>query len=247
MRGAGVLVALIAAGAVVPAAAMGQTCMGLPSFAEGAFQVTGEGEVFDDEQIGGMTYRGGLGFGRHNGPMAEATVGVVTYDRINTGVYGNRTGIESGIDNGIEFGLRLGWQYSLGFNTGRRLRICPVVVGRYHTGPTIDEEGIDMNRRTLGAGFHIGGTFGNNPRVKLAPTAGFRIINEHLDPEDNENAEGWQAEDNEVGAHIMMGLGAVFGSFAIQPNVRIPVGFDRTDAIYGIKVTMGFGRGGATP
>ena len=241
MRGRSVLVALIAAGAVVPAAARAQTCMGLPSFQEGAFQVTGEVDMFDDEQIEGRTYRGGLAFGRHNGPMAEVTIGAVDYSRIN---FGPNLSTED-VEGGLEFSARLGWQYSLGFNTGRRLRICPVLVGRYHTGPDAEELGIQMNRNTFGGGVHVGGTFGNNPRVRLAPTVGFRIVNETLDPENDENAQGFQAEDNEIGGHIMLGLGAVFGSFAIQPNVRIPVGFDRTDAIYGLKLTIGFGRGGA--
>ncbi len=242
MRGRGVLVALIAAGAVVPAAADAQTCLGLPSFAEGAFQVTGEGDMFDDEQVEGMTLRGGLGFGRHNGPMGEATVGVVMYDRIN---FANRTAVTEDIDNGIEFGGKLGWQYSLGFNTGRRLRICPVVVGRFHSGPSDDARGIDMNRYSFGGGVHVGGSFGAS-RTKLSPTLGFSIMNEHLDPENDENDDGFQADDNEVGGLIHVGLGLIFGSVGVQPNVRIPVGYDRTDAIYGVKVTIGFGRGGAT-
>jgi hypothetical protein len=228
-----VVVAILVA-ASSPAAA--QTCLGHAPFTRGPIQLRAVGELSRVEHtnptqmVDLSTAGAGLSIGMaRRGPFVGVT-GTVTSNNIVDGTTKS-------------LGANVGWQVPISFDGGARAEICPYAEGSMGTGPERASFDSRDARVTRGAaGLKLGAAFGGSRRVHLVPTVGYMMGYDKFDLEDDDNAQGTQPDDTETFGLVDLGMGLQFNNrFTLLPLVRVPLGLDNTDPIYGLTLGINFG------
>ena len=210
------LVVSLALFAVVTAPAAAQTCLGLPSHANGQMQVAGNASFTDLSN----SFGGSFGYGQPAGIFGSAQFGTTSYD-----------GLGSGMDIGAQAGYQL---------TVSQAQVCPVASLSLGMGPKdIDPSGTDLSSRQGTIGFAVGKVMGANPRMKIVPNAGLGLAYRKLKLDDGTTA----VEASETYGQASVGVGLIFNShIAVRPSVSIPLGSDASnDPIFGLTVAYAFG------
>ena len=113
--------------------AVGQTCVGMPSFSSGQMQVGAGGQFAD----GTSSFAGTFGLGRPNGFYGKAALGTTSYDGLS--------------GSSLDFGVNGGYQVALKNTRGAQL--CPVASLSIGSGPNdVGGAGLDMSSRTFSFG-----------------------------------------------------------------------------------------------
>ena len=190
-----------------------QRCLGFPGFAGQPLRLGGELTTGDNI----TTFTGKLDFGQAAGTFGGVGIGVADYDNID--------------DSALLVSGNIGTQIPLGTasSTSAGAQLCPVASLEYQAGP-----GDDISALRLRGGVSLGTSIVMTPGVNLAPYGTLSLGYARVDVGD--------ADDSEVGGIIDLGAGFIFNNkFTIRPNVAIPLGFDDSDARFGITVGFNFG------
>ena len=201
----------------IPVAANAQSCLGLPSFANGMFRINGSLESADSS----TAYAVGVGAGKSSSVFGNIGVGQVSYE---------------GFDDKTNYGfIELGYQLPLS-----KAQICPVVGATYGTGPNDDINGIELTSQGISGGLAIGYTLAAGG-FQIVPNAAVRYSSGKSKLE----ADGLPSfEESFDGGLFDIGLGFIFANrFSIQPLVHIPFSSDDEEAYYGIFASIALGKG----
>ena len=214
------LVVSMALFAVVNAPAAAQTCLGLPSHANGQMQVAGNATFTDLYN----SFGGSVGYGQPAGVFANAQIGTTSYD----GLDGSQ----------IDLGAQAGYQLTVG--RVAQAQVCPVASFGVGMGPNdIDGFGTDASSTRGSLGIAVGKVMGANPKMKIVPNAGLGLAYQKQKLDDGVSA----VEASETYGLASIGLGLIFNSnIAVRPSVSIPLGSDLSnDPTFGLAVAYNFG------
>ena len=214
------LVVSLALFAVANAPAAAQTCLGLPSHANGQMQVAGNASFTDLSN----SFGGSFGYGQPGGIFGNAQLGTTSYD---------------GLDGSeIDLGVQGGYQLTVG---KAQAQVCPVASFGVGMGPKdIGGSGIDASSTNGTLGFAVGKMMGANPKMKIVPNAGLGLAYRKQKLDDGTNPA---IEASETYGLASIGLGLIFNSnIAVRPSVSIPLGSDLSnDPTFGLTVAYNFG------
>jgi len=215
------LVVSMALFAVVNAPAAAQTCLGLPSHANGQMQVGGAASFSDVYNSFGASF----GYGQPGSVFGKATLGRTSYD----GLDGSATDI----------GAQVGYQMTVGRSA--QASVCPVASLSLGMGPNdVDAGGTDVSGRQGSIGFAVGKVMGGSPRMQIVPNAGLGLAYRKDKLDDGTNPA---QENSETYGLASVGVGLIFNSnIAVRPSVSIPLGSDLSnDPTFGLSVAYNFG------
>jgi outer membrane protein with beta-barrel domain len=222
------LVVSLALLAIVRSPAVAQTCQGLASFSAGQLQVAGNASFPEARKVWG----GSVTYGMPSGVYAGADLSTTSIDN------------DGGSSLGI--GAHAGYQMKLG-RTGK-MNLCPVASLALGMGP--DDEAADLNSSSTEVrfGFALGTDMGQNPRMRIIPTAGLGLAYNKFKSEDT-GPGGSTTEFSETIGLARLGLGLVFNQqISVRPTIDIPLGSDLSnDPTFGVTVGYNFGKGGSSP
>jgi hypothetical protein len=218
------LVVSLALLAIVRSPAVAQTCQGLASFSTGKVQVAAEAQFPEGAKVWGGSFTYGMPSGFYAGA-----------DLSNTSI-NNDGGSSLGI------GAHAGYQMKLG-RTGK-LNLCPVARFALGMGPDDDAAQINSSSTDMHFGFALGTDMGQNPRMRIIPTAGLGLQYSKLKVEDT-GPGGSTVEGSETYGLARLGVGLVVNQqISIRPTIDIPLGRDfSNDPTFGITVGYNFGSG----
>jgi hypothetical protein len=214
------LVVSMALFAVVNAPAAAQTCLGLPSHANGQMQVTGNATFTDLYN----SFGGSFGYGQPSGVFGNAQIGTTSYD----GLDGSQ----------IDLGAQAGYQLTVG--RVAQAQVCPVASFGVGMGPNdIDGFGTDASSTRGSLGIAVGKVMGANPKMKIVPNAGLGLAYNKQKLDDGTSS----VEASETYGLASIGVGLIFNSnIAVRPSVSIPLGSDFSDdPTFGLTVAYNFG------
>jgi len=214
------------------AAADAQSCLGIASFAAGPIRAEGSFTSGDGANLLGA----GLAAGKARGPFA--------------GVGINRIDVEESDESVTGFGLHAGWELELGTarpTTATRWSLCPIARFQQYresfSDPDFDLDA-DVTVRGLSAGLALGTTIASSPNFALAPFGSLSLLRLSVDTEGLGEEFDDLLSDSETGGELDLGLGLIFNRMlTVRPMVMIPLGFEDSDAQFGISVHINFGRG----
>jgi len=220
----------------VPAVALGQTCLGLPSFSRVPAHLSGTLTTGGD-----LTTIGGALTWGSTGPFASAGLNYVDIDGVDESAFsfGGAVGYQMTANTGGR--LRPSASYQASSNV-RALQWCPIASIEYQKGPEFDVlgEDIDLSTLTLGGGVSLGVPIVAGTNLQVIPTGGAALAYTKISADAGSFGSG---SDSDTYGVISLGLGFLMNeSFAVKPYVAIPVGLEGADARLGITVSFGLGR-----
>jgi hypothetical protein len=206
------LLAVVALMGVARSAAVAQTCTGLASYSRGPIQVTGHGAVVTG--MGIHQVGGSLGYGRPGGLFGDLDV--------------SRT--SNGLDAYLNYGVDVGYQAKSGL-----VEVCPVAA--FSIADLPDNLGTNNTARTATFGFAMGAPFGTS-RLQIVPTGAlsFQYVGTTYG-----DSFGNSSTQSDAYAVASLGVGLVFNSISIRPDVGIPLGLTGADPTVGLTVGFNFG------
>jgi len=215
------LVVSMALFAVANAPAAAQTCLGLPSHANGQMQVSGNAAFTDLSN----SYGASFGYGQAAGVFGKASLARTSYD---------------GFDgSAMDLGAQVGYQLSVG--RVAQAQVCPVASLTLGMGPKdIDAGGTDLSSRQGTLGFSVGKVMSTSPKMQIVPNAGLGLAYRKDKLDDGTNPA---LESSETYGLASLGVGLIFNSnIAVRPSVSIPLGSDlNNDPTFGVTVAYNFG------
>jgi hypothetical protein len=201
--------------------ASAQVCLGRPSFKAAPTNVS----LSADFTKGVKTISGGLGFG-NNKAFGAVGAGYVSYSDFDA--------------SAVAFNFAAG--LSIPVSNASRVRICPIAQFSYVNGPT--EESIlgTLKITSLGllGGVAIGGAVPVSPGFSVIPNARAGVLYRHS----SASLGGDLGSKSETGGLLSGGVSLFFGTnFTLEPSVSIPLGFNTSDPIFSIGMTVAFKSG----
>jgi hypothetical protein len=196
-----------------------QTCVGMPSFANGMVQVAGGGAFTE----GANLYSGTLGLGAPAGPFAKVGLGRTSYDDLD--------------GSSLDVGGQVGYQLAVGRSA--KAELCPIAGFSLGFGPDdILGTGVDASTHGFDLGLALGTSLRGGSGLEVVPNAGLAFAYSRVKLED---ATG-SATSSESYALARFGLGLVFNStVGVSPSVSVPVGLDGSDPTFGLTLSVNFG------
>lgn len=216
---------LLASFALLAAAAQplhAQRCLGYPGFAAQPMRL--EGRLMTGGSRTDLS--GHLAFGQAAGAFGGVGIGVADYDRTNRSAL-----LVSGT---------LGTQMELGTptRTSSGPQLCPVATLEYRAGPNSDD--VDQSGLDLRGGVSLGTSFPMGATSRFAPFGTVSFAYQRATSE----VRNVSVTADDIGGVIDLGAGLIFTNrFTVRPSVSIPVGFDGSDARFGLAVGFNFGGG----
>ncbi len=122
---------------------------------------------------------------------------------------------------------------------GSGVQACPFAQATYGYGPNETSPLGELKVSTLGllGGVAFGGVVEVSPGFSVLPTARGGVLFQRAKASFNGNSD----TANETGGIVGGGVSLLFGTnFTIEPSVTVPVGFDTSDPVFSIGVTVGF-------
>jgi len=121
------------------------------------------------------------------------------------------------------------------------LFICPVVQVSYGRGPNEDSTTFAVQRAsyTALAGLAVAGQIAVASAVSIIPNASAGVLLQRS----TRTVRGTSASGSDLGGTVSAGLSLLLtDALAIQPAVRMPVGFTDRDPVYSLAITLGLRR-----
>ncbi|MGQ0767314.1 MAG: hypothetical protein ACT4OZ_16825 [Gemmatimonadota bacterium] len=207
--------------ALVPNLMQGQTCAGLPSFANTSANVFGALTIFEGaKQLGA-----GAAFGRDAGPFVS--------------VSGSRTSLDDDAGSALGADVAAGLQMPLG--SERKAWLCPAAGAGYSNGPSDEFEGVEfkVTGQALSAGLLVGVLASGSETLEVIPTGGFSLVYSRV----SLSVAGESESDSDTFGVLSGGVGLVFNkTFGVKPFVNIPLGLEDSDPSFGVIVSVGIPR-----
>ena len=196
-----------------------QTCLGMPSFANGRMQLAPGIAIAD----GATSYGGSVGYGAPASFYGAAGFSATDYEDV--------------VASAENVSVSAGYQVPL---QAGRAELCPLASLSLGWGPDdLLGPGVDVSNRTVAVGAAFGVVLGHGSRVQLMPTASFLLASTRLTL-DNGIQSG---SDSDGYGALTLGTGFVFSSrYSLNPSVTIPVGLSGSDPSFGLQAGIHFGR-----
>ena len=200
--------------------ATAQTCVGMPSFANGQMQFAGGGTFAD----GADGFAGTFGYGAPKGLYGKAGIGTTSYDGLN--------------GSSFDFGVAGG--YSIPLEMKRTAEVCPIASLTLGSGPkNIGGAGIDMSSRTFAFGASLGALVNKSSQVQILPNGAFQFTNTRSTIYNGTIS----TSGSESYGLLTLGTGFVFHSrFSVNPSISIPMGLNGASTSFGLGGAINFGR-----
>lgn len=196
--------------------AAAQTCLGMPSFRDGQFQVS-VGAAFSE---GAQGFRGG---------------GALGTDDLFVGVSFDVTDVDGADSTATSFAANVGASFVV--NERERIQACPVASVILTGGP--DVAGVDVSGVGLRAGGRLGIVAYESGDLELVPTFGLDIAYDRING-DVGPVETTLARETYVIARV--GAGIILNKrVGIVPVLSIPLGLDGADPEFSFVVAYNFG------
>jgi hypothetical protein len=199
------------------AEASAQTCLGLPSFAEGPYQAS-IGAAFTD---GAQSFGGGLAAG------SDDIFGGATLS------FRNVSAVDS---TATSFAANVGSTFVL--SQRERVEACPVGSVIITSGPDIGDT-VDVSGVGLRAGGRLGVVAAELNNMEVVPTFGLDIAYDRV------KAEVLDVETTARETYVIarVGVGFILNKrIGLLPALGIPLGLDDSDPEFSIVVAYHFGR-----
>jgi len=193
-----------------------QTCLGLPSFANGSVHLNAAGEFPDSANAWAL----GIGAGRPNNLFANVGGGQVTFE---------------GLDEKSSFGfLEFGVQIPVG-----RAEVCPIAGGTFGAGPDDADAGLKLTSRSASAGLALGVPV-DAGSLRVVPNVAVKY--EYLSVK-VEEVDFEPTTDTFTSGIVDLGLGLILRDrVSLQPLLHIPFGGDEDEeASFGLFASFSFG------
>lgn len=196
-----------------------QTCLGLPSFANGRIGVSPGVSIAD----GSTGYGAGVSYGAPRSLYGSLGFVATDYD-----------GVGASATN-----LNLGAGYQVPLESAQA-EVCPLASISLGWGPdNVFGPGTDVSTRTIAAGAAFGIVVGRGSQVQFVPNASVLLATSRLSVEDGTSS----ASDSDGFAALTLGTGIIFASrYSLSPSVSIPVGVGDSDPSFGLSVGIHFGQ-----
>ncbi|MEQ1857040.1 MAG: hypothetical protein ABL963_11235 [Longimicrobiales bacterium] len=208
---------LFAVALAVPLPALSQICRGTVPLAGSIGNVNAAVALFDD----GRTYGGAVTVG--STIFGSASYGYTEYD-VGTGIHLN------------SLGGSIGYEMTQG-ESG--LSVCPIVGVGYGWGFEI--VGVDFTTMALTGGAGLGYRIEIEPGVFVIPSSEVVVARDRI--RTDAGASG-TADTYDTYGLVTLSMGFLMRRqrAALAPSVQIPVASDGGSAVFGIGVTLAFGR-----
>lgn len=196
--------------------ASAQTCLGMPSFGDGQFQVS----------LGAAFTEGAQGFGGG---------GALGTDDLFVGASLAVTDVDGADSSATAFAMNVGTTFVV--NDRERIQACPVASVILTGGPDVGE--IDVSGVGLRAGGRLGVVAYESGDLELVPTFGVDIaydrINGDIGPVETTLAR-------ETYVILRVGAGVILNkNVGIVPLLSVPLGLDGSDPEFSFVVAYNFG------
>jgi hypothetical protein len=204
----------------VPASAVAQSCLGLPSFSRGPVNLRASyADAGEISAIGAGIQAGG-----------RSAFGGASINRVSFGEFD---------ESSFGVAANLGTQIPIG--ASQRAALCPIVEGSLSFGPDFELSGseVELRSRAISAGLALGGMLDAGSSLHLIPNVALVAITggTKLSVDGEEIGDGTDT----YGA-FTLGLGFLFsGTFAVSPYLSVPIGLDDSDTTFGVNVAFAFG------
>jgi hypothetical protein len=198
-------------------AAGAQICLGRPSLAAWSANTS----VRADRREGAS----GFGIGASAGA-----------DRAFGGVSASRLRYAELDANVTAVAASAGWSVVPSIST---LYVCPILQAAYGRGP--NDEATNTTRSSLSAlaGLAVAGQIAVTSRVSLIPNVSAGVLVQRS----SQSTDGASSAGSDIGGTVSGGVSVLLNQrLAIQPTVRVPVGFTDREPVYSLGVTIGFRR-----
>jgi hypothetical protein len=199
------------------AEASAQTCLGLPSFAEGPYQAS-LGLAFTE---GAQTFGGGAAIGSDD-IFGGASLAFTNFSETDS--------------NATSFGFEGGATFVL--NERERIEACPVGSVIVTGGPDVAD--VDITGIGLRAGGRIGVVAVESGSWEVVPTFGFDIAYDRIS---GELGAVKTTISRETYAIVRAGVGFVLNKrIGLLPTLSVPLGLDDSDPEFSFVVAYTFGQ-----
>ncbi|MCA0375911.1 MAG: hypothetical protein LCH84_09610 [Gemmatimonadetes bacterium] len=196
-----------------PAAA--QICLGLPGNDAAPMNLSAVIGFPDGAKTYGARF--GAGSDKRFGGVSVSRTSADDADVSSTGV---------GVDGGLTLPM-----------SSSSVRVCPVASLTYERIP--ETLGVKVSGTTAQAGMQVGGQLVVNPSMSVVPFAGARVVYTRA----SVSGYGESESESDTGGVLVGGFGLQFNRiFTVAPTISIPVGFESSDATFGIQASIGFGK-----
>jgi hypothetical protein len=196
--------------------ASAQTCLGLPSFSDGQFQIS----------LGTAFSEGAQGFGGG---------GALGSDDLFVGASFAVTDVDGADSTATSFAANVGASYVV--NERERIQACPVASVILTGGP--DVAGVDVSGVGLRAGGRLGIVAYESGDMEVVPTFGVDIAYDRLNG-DVGNVETTLARETYV--IVRVGVGFILNKHVgIVPALNVPLGLEGSDPEFSFVFAYNFG------
>jgi hypothetical protein len=196
--------------------AAAQTCLGMPSFRDGQFQVS----------AGAAFREGAQGFGGG---------GALGTDDLFVGATVSVTDVEAADSTATAFAMNVGASFVV--NERERIQACPVASVILTGGP--DVAGVDVSGVGLRAGGRLGLVAYESGDLELVPTFGVDIAYDRINGDVGDVETTLARETYMI---LRVGAGIILNKrVGIVPVLSVPVGLDGSDAEFSFLVAYNFG------
>ncbi|MFL5403995.1 MAG: outer membrane beta-barrel protein [Gemmatimonadales bacterium] len=220
------LVVSLALLAIVRSPAVAQSCLGMASFSSAPVQVAAGGQFSSPAN----SWNAGLSYGLPSGLFAGADLSTTKFDGVDASSLG--------------VGAHAGYEMSMG--KAGQFHVCPVASLKLGMGPDIDAANLNGSSTDLGFGLAVGTSVGQNPRMRVLPTAGLGLQYSKIKAEDT-SPGGTTAEFSETYPLARLGIGFIFNQqISVRPSVDIPISSDLYETSFGVTVAYNFGSRGVS-
>lgn len=196
-------------------AAAAQICLGRPSLATWAANTSVRADRRD----------GASGFGIGASAGADRAFGSVSASRLRYAeLDANVTAVAASA----------GWSVVPSIST---LYVCPILQAAYGRGP--NDEATNTTRSSLSAlaGLAVAGQIAVTSRVSLIPNVSAGVLVQRSSQKTDEVSSA----GSDIGGTVSGGVSVLLNQrIAVQPAVRLPVGFSDREPVYSLGVTVGF-------
>jgi len=178
---------------------------------------------------------------RQNATGVGAAVAVGT-DRAFGGFSASRLRYTEFDASASAFAAHVGWSVPPSIPT---LFICPILQGAYGRGPNDNSAPSATRRSSLSAlaGLAIAGQIALHSKLSLIPNVTGGVLYQRSTRTINATSAAASDVGSDFGGTVSAGVSLLLNDgIAIQPAVRLPIGFDDRDPVFSIGLTFGLGR-----
>lgn len=169
-----------------------------------------------------------------DGATGVAAAGVTGADRAFVGMSASRLRYAELDANVTAIAASAGWSVVPSIST---LYVCPILQAAYGRGPNDDATNTTRSSLSALAGLAVAGQIAVTSRVSLVPNVSAGVLVQRS----SQRTDEVSSAGSDIGGTVSGGVSVLLNQrIAVQPAVRLPVGFSDREPVYSLGVTVGF-------